>query len=133
MFRSAMGAEASSAIRGTLLFDRKRERCYFVGPTLLTGARVETVSVFDDAGQEQWAVNANWNNNDLVTKVAKPYVNQEIAVVLNGAVVSTLVFIPSFSGRDLEIEDNFGRNEALNIAASIMGIRPSQVKVDAAG
>jgi len=121
-------------VPGTVLFDRRHQYCYFVvGPVLLTGAAVESATVVYDPTESEWAVDLHWSNNDFLTKIAHPQVNKIVAIVLNGVVQSAPVINPGITGRDVEITSAYSRAQAVNAAASIMGIAPSKVRVDATG
>jgi hypothetical protein len=126
-------SSVAPAIPGTVLFDRKHQYCYFVGAVLLTGAGIVLASVVYDPTQSAWAVNLHFDNNDFLTKIAGPLVDKELAIVLNGVVQSAPDINPGIAGRDIEITGDYSRAEAINVAASIIGIAPSRVKVDASG
>jgi hypothetical protein len=123
----------STAGDTTVLVDRGHDFCYYVGPVLLTGASVDGADVLYDSTSSQWAVNLRFGNRDFLTRVAAPLVNKEIAITLNGVVQSAPLVNPGITGRDVEITGDFTQDEAVNVAASIMGIAPSSVRVDTAG
>ena len=123
----------TSVPSATLLFDRKDQYCYIVGPVLLTAAAVTSASVLYDQTTSQWAVILHWGNNDFLAKIAGPLVNKDVTIVLNGIVQSAPVINPGITGRDVEITSDYSRAQAISVAGSIMGIAPSQVKVDASG
>jgi preprotein translocase subunit SecD len=106
---------------------RDGKSCFVVGPVLLTGAGVVSATVEYDSNSTQWAVNIHFANNDFVTKVAVPYLNKTIAIVLNGVVQAAPIINPGITGSDVEISSNFTRAAATNVAASILGVAPSQV------
>ena len=113
----------------TVLFDRTHQSCYDLGPALVTGASVRSVDVTYDPTQSQWAVNLHWRDDKFNTKVAGPLVNKDIAIVLNGVVESAPVINPGITGTSVEISGNFSKADAVNLAASIMGIAPSAIPV----
>jgi preprotein translocase subunit SecD len=78
-------------------------------------------------------VDLHWGNDDFLKKIAQPLINKEVAIVLDGLVVSTPVINRGITGRDVEITGAISRAEAINVAASIMGIAPSQVRIDTSG
>jgi hypothetical protein len=116
----ATGASGASGAPGrpddVVLFDRDHRNCYMVRPAVLTGTDLASASVLYDSASSQWAVNFEWNNNDFVTDVARPY-------VIN----------PGITGRSVEITGNLTRTDAVDIAASVLGIAPSAVQIDTGG
>jgi len=116
-----------------IVFDRERQNCYRVGPVLLTGAGITSALIAYDAPQTQWAVDLRWGNDDFLKKIARPLVGREVAIVLNGIVQSAPVIEPGITGSDVDVNGDFSRSSASNVAASIMGIAPSQVPVDSNG
>ena len=73
------------------------------------------------------------NNNDFFKKIVEPNVNKEVAIVLNGVVLSAPTINPGITGRSVEITGDFSRSDAVNAAALIMGVASSHVKVDSIG
>jgi preprotein translocase subunit SecD len=119
-----------------VLLDRKHEHCYLVGRVLLTGVGIDSASVGYDSTSSQWVVDLHFRNNDFVTKVATPYVNRQIVIVLNNVVQSSPTINPGITGRDIEVVSGYSRAQAIEAAASILGVAPSEVRVgstDAAG
>jgi preprotein translocase subunit SecD len=112
-----------------VLIDQEHRSCYIVGPVLLTGVDVNSDSVFYDPTDSQWSVDLHWANNAFLTTIARPLVNHEIAIVLNHFVLSAPQITASFSGRDLELSENYTRATAITIAASIMGTARSKVRI----
>ena len=121
----------TSSATQAILFDRKRTNCYLVGPTLLTGAAVSKATVRYDSQVEEWVVNLHWSNDDFLRKVANArMINREIAIVVNGVVLSAPVVNAGITGREIEIVGGFSKAEAVKVAASVMGIAPSAVTVE---
>ena len=73
-----------------MLYDRVRANCYLLGPTLVTGADVDSATVVYDAPTSSWAVKVHFKNDAFLTKIAHPLVNKRVAVVLAGFVQSVL-------------------------------------------
>jgi len=113
-----------------VVFDRAHQYCYVVGPTLLTGAGLRSVSVTYDVAESQWAADLHWSNDDFITKVARPLVNKEVAIVVNGIVQSAPVINPGITGTSVEITGNFTKTAAVDLAASIMSVGPSAIHND---
>jgi hypothetical protein len=123
-----------SVASGTVLFDRKHQYCYFVGRVLLTGAGIASATVVYDSNASTWSVNVRWSNNDFLKKIAQPLVNKQVAIVVKGVVQSAPVINLGIEGQDVLINTGtYTRAQAVEVAASIMGIAASQVPVDANG
>ena len=116
-----------------LLFDRRRAYCYLLGPSLVPSSSVGSASVFYDPTTSQWPVNIHFKNNDFLTKVAKPMVNKQVAIVLAGIVQSVPVINPGITGRDVEVSGGFTRAGAIELASVIMGVAPVHVHITASG
>jgi len=112
-----------------MLFDRRRAYCYLLGPTLVSGASVDAATLVYDAATTSWAVNVHFDNNDYLTKIARPLVNKQVAVVLTGFVQSVSTIEPGFTGRNVEIIGGFTQVGAADVAAAILGVAPSSVNV----
>ena len=96
---------------------------------LLTGAGVASATVVYDENSSQWAVNVHFANNDFLTKIAVPYLNKTVAIVLDGVVQGAPVINPGITGRDVEITGDDTQAQATDIAAAILGVAPSQIHV----
>ena len=70
-----------------------------------------------------------WDNDDFLTKIARPFVGKQIAIVSDSIVQSTPTINPGITGSNIGISGNFGRTGAVNLASSIMGIASSAVHV----
>ncbi len=92
-----------------------QQGCYFVGPTLLTGRRVTTAAAVFDSTQG-WIVNVTFKGDDFVTKVATPYVQKQVAIVLDGVVQSAPVINQGITGKTVTISGSFSSSEAKNLA-----------------
>jgi hypothetical protein len=112
-----------------IFFDRDHRYCYGLGPALLTGDGLESVSVFYDSASSQWTVDLRWRSDSFVNAVARPLVDKEMTIVVNGVVQTIAVVNPGISGRDVPITGNFTKEEAVNLVASITGVAPSAVPV----
>lgn len=101
-----------TAAASVVLADSKRELCYLLGPTLVTGHNVSTAdAVFDDMISE-WAVNVHFATDDFLQKVASVEVGKEIAIVVAGVLQSVPTINPGITGRDVEIAGSFDDDEA---------------------
>jgi preprotein translocase subunit SecD len=111
--------------------DRAGRFCYILGPVLLTGAAIDSAKVRYDSRFSQWTVDVHFGNDDFVTKVGKPMVNKIIAILLDGVVQSAPKVNAGITGRDVEISggrSGYTRAAAVLVAASILGIAPSNVR-----
>jgi preprotein translocase subunit SecD len=92
-----------------------QQGCYFVGPALLTGKGVSTASAAYDSTQG-WIVNVTFKGNQFVTAVAGPYVNQQVAIVLDGVVQSAPKINPGITGNNVTISGTFTEGQAKDLA-----------------
>ena len=112
-----------------MLFDRRRAFCYLLGPTLVTGASIDTSSVVYDAPTLSWAVKVHFKDTTFATKIAQPLVGKQIAVVLAGFVQATPKIKKGASGTELSIVGGFTQDGAIDVASVVLGIAPSKVTV----
>jgi preprotein translocase subunit SecD len=112
-----------------MLFDRRRTYCYLVGPTLVSGSSVDSATVAYDSKTGSWGVNVHFDDDAFLTKIARPLVNQRIAVVLAGFVQAVATINPGLTGHTFEILGSFTQGGAADVAAAILGIAPSSVHV----
>jgi preprotein translocase subunit SecD len=92
--------------------------CYRVGPAILTGKTVRTAraSYASDSGGAGWGVDVTFRGNDFVDKIATPYVNQLVAIELDGVVQSAPRINPGITGKTVRISGNFSQGEAKDLA-----------------
>jgi preprotein translocase subunit SecD len=112
-----------------MLFDRRRAYCYLVGPTLVSGSSVDSATVAYDTKTGSWGVNVHFDDDAFLTKIARPLVNQRIAVVLAGFVQAVATINPGMTGQTFVILGSFTRSGAADVAAAILGVAPSSVHV----
>jgi preprotein translocase subunit SecD len=116
-----------------LLFDRTDDACYLVGPVLVNGDDVDKATVIYDSTTSTWAIDVHMANNKFLTKVIRPLVMRAVAITVNDVVHSAPTINPGITGRDVQISSGYKKAEAIEIAASIMGVDPSKIPVDASG
>jgi hypothetical protein len=124
------GAFVSTPL-GAMFSDRTGTLCYLLGPVLITGVDVHSATVLDTSALV-WAVHLQFNDNQWVTKVARPFVNKRVAIVLNGIVQATPTIDPGFAAGDVDLissPTSYSRSEAINVAASITHSPASKVGV----
>jgi hypothetical protein len=109
-----IGPNDSGAFR-----DNTKVACYTLGPTVLTGASISEAQAAEDQANGGWQVDVTFGNDDFVTKVAKPYVNQNIAMVVDGVVYSAPRINPGITGRTVTISGQFTEQQAKNLAAAL--------------
>jgi preprotein translocase subunit SecD len=93
-----------------------QQGCYFVGPLLLNGRRVKTARSVYQPESGGWTVNVTFRGNDFVTKVAQPYVNKQVAIILDGVVQSAPTINPGITGRDVTISGSFTQGQTKDLA-----------------
>ncbi len=114
--RAGCKVTADHPASNSWLRDRDRTACYLVGPIVLDGAGVESADAEIDSTTSLWIINVHFRNDDFVTKVARPYVDKQIAIVVDGVVQSAPTVNQGITGRDVTISGNFTRAEAEDLA-----------------
>jgi preprotein translocase subunit SecD len=99
-----------------VLPDRRRTYCYTVGPVILDGSSVGSANASLNPTISAWEINVHFRNDDFVTKVARPYVDKQIAIVVDGVVQSAPTINQGITGRDVTISGGFTRAEAEDLA-----------------
>jgi preprotein translocase subunit SecD len=92
--------------------------CYVLGSQLLTGEGIGMARQFHDP-TNGWLVQVAFKNDDFVTKVAKPYVNQQVAIVLDGIVESAPTIVPGITSPNVQITGHFTEAEASDLALAL--------------
>jgi preprotein translocase subunit SecD len=109
--------EDVKADQPAILPDRDPEQgCYVVGPSVLSGKAIKTARGQYNSSSGGWTVEVTFRNDDFVTKVAQPYVNQLVAIELDGVVQSAPRINEGITGRDVQITGNFTQGEAKDLA-----------------
>jgi preprotein translocase subunit SecD len=101
------------------LLDRDRTACYLVGPVILRGASIESAHANLDPTASLWVVKVHFRNDDFVAKVARPYVNKQVAIVVDGVVQSAPTINPGIADRDVTISGSLTRAEAEILARQL--------------
>lgn len=89
--------------------------CYMLGPAALTGKSVQSADTSYQSGVG-YTVDLTFKGDDFVEKVAVPYVNQQVAIVLDGVVYSAPTINPGITGREVQITGSFTGGEAQDLA-----------------
>ncbi len=114
--RDGKAATPDVADQSVVLPDLNKTVCYLLGATILTGRNVGTASAVVNTQTAAWEVNVHFKNNDFVTKVATPYVNQQVAIELDGVVQSAPTINAGITGQDVTISGSFTSKQAHNLA-----------------
>ena len=96
--------------------DKDKIFCYLLGPTVLTGRNIGSAAAVVDAATGQWQVDVHFADNDFVTKVARPDVGKQIAIVIDGVVQSAPTINQGITGQDVTITGDFSGDEAHQLA-----------------
>lgn len=96
--------------------DGTPDQCYLLGPTLLTGRNIEGAEGVYNQSASAYVVDVTFKTDEFVTKVAQPYVNQFVAIELDGVVVSAPQINPGITGRNVQISGDFSKGDAKDLA-----------------
>ena len=107
--------EQNVPTKPVILPNREKTICYALGPSVLSGKAVGSAQAIVDQNGA-WIVNVHFKNDDFVNKVAKPFVNQQVAIVLDQQVISAPTINPNITGRDVTISGNFGDKSSHDLA-----------------
>ncbi len=107
---------ADTANQPVILPDLQKTACYSLGATILTGRNVGTATAVVNPTTAAWEVNVHFKNNDFVTKIATPYVKQQVAIELDGVVQSAPTIDAGITGQDITISGSFTSKQAHNLA-----------------
>ena len=107
---------ADVATTQVLLPDLQKSLCYGLGPTIMTGRNVGSATAVINSTTAAWTVNVHFKNDDFVKKVAKPYVNKQVAIELDGIVQSAPRIDPGITGQDVTISGSFSSKQAHQLA-----------------
>jgi preprotein translocase subunit SecD len=99
-----------------ILADLPKSACYVLGPTIMTGRNVGTATAIINPTTAAWEVNVHFKNDDFVKKVATPYVNQQVAIELDGVVQSAPKINAGITGQDVTISGTFSSKQAHQLA-----------------
>jgi preprotein translocase subunit SecD len=111
--------EKNIASQPVILPDLKKQYCYGLGPTLLTGKNISGADATIDPSTAAWIVQVDFKNDDFVTKVANPNVGKQVAITLDQEVVSAPTINPNITGTKVQITGQFSEKEAHNLALSL--------------
>jgi preprotein translocase subunit SecD len=90
--------------------------CYLLGPSLLNGRNISSAKAQYDTNTSTYVTDITFKNNDFVEKVAQPYVNQQVAIELDGIVQSAPTINPGITGKSVQISGDFSKGEAEDLA-----------------
>lgn len=112
-----------------VLPDVRKEACYVAGPTLLTGDGIESAVAVVDPVSAAWVVTVRFANDDFVKKVAEPLVGKQIAIELDGVVLTSPTINPGITGREVQINGAFTEAEANALARLLPDPLPAPVTI----
>jgi hypothetical protein len=118
-FRPVLGVEHGSECVPPKVADAAGKNCFALGPPVLANPPVSSANAVLDPATNAWAIEVTFANDDFITKVARPLVNQEVAIVVNGSVQSAPRINPGISGREIAISGGFTEDQARRIAQEL--------------
>jgi preprotein translocase subunit SecD len=95
------------------------DECYELGPSVLDGAGITEAAARYDDGASGWVVDITFSGSEFGDRVAEPYVNEQVAIVVDDAVVTAPVINPGVLGNSVQISGDFGEGEAEALAATL--------------
>ncbi len=95
------------------------QTCYLLGPSVLPGTAVSAAAATYDPQGNGWGVDVTYRGNEFVQKVAVPYVNKQVAIVLDNAVISDPVINPGITGSKVRISGHFSQGSARSLALAL--------------
>ena len=109
----------TAAAPQVILPDRDQKSCYVLGALLMTGKNIDTATAVIDPNQAEWIVNVSFKNDDFVKKVAEPYVNKQVAIVLDQVVQSAPTINQGITGKNVTISGSFTAKSARALALAL--------------
>jgi hypothetical protein len=103
--------------RSVTLADVAQTVCYVLGPTIAHLPVAKASAVLDPSGISAWVVDVRFANSDFVNKVAGPYANKRVAMIVQGRVVATPTMAPGITTRTVQVADQFDKNAAQSLVA----------------
>lgn len=95
--------------------------CYYLDKSVLPGNAVTSASAsYQPSGdQAGWGVDVTYRGDSFVTAVAQPYVNKQVAIVLDNIVLSAPTINPGITGSDVRISGSFTEKAARDLALGL--------------
>ncbi len=125
-----------------VLPDRDGQLVYVLGPAVLTGEIIDTASArYDPSGQVTGGAGPRFvevqftsdGGGQFVQEIATPYVNKQVAIVLDGIVQSAPTINPGITGDNVVITGDFSESEASDLATVLrFGALPVVLEQEAA-
>jgi preprotein translocase subunit SecD len=97
----------------------KHLQCYELGPSVLSGTSVTSAGTTYDPTQGGWLVEVSYKGQSFVNAVAQPYVNKQVAIVLDNLVLSAPTINPGITGSNVQISGNFTQKSAGDLALAL--------------
>lgn len=98
------------------------QSCFQLGPSVLDGRSLASADVSYDAQQGGWGVDVTYRGDALEQAVLKPYVNRQVAMVIDGKVYAAPVVNAGASGNNVRINGSFTESTARGLAAELSRI-----------
>ena len=96
--------------------DRTHRECYPVGQPIDGNFAITSAGAVVEHATGLWVVDVEFATDDFVRKVATPYVNRQIVIVVDGVAQSAPTINPGITGRNITISGNFTEAEANDLA-----------------
>ena len=96
--------------------DRTHQNCYAVGPPIAGNFAIKSAEAFFEHRTGTRVINVEFVTDDFAGKVATPYVNRQVAIVIDGVVQSAPTINPGIAGRNITISGNFTVAESNDLA-----------------
>jgi hypothetical protein len=112
-------ATSENGAEVVVLTDGAHKLCYVVGPVLLTGRDITSAEAVQNTSTGTWDVNVHYPGNEFVAKIARPYVNQTVAIVYNDVVESAPTVNPGITTNDVTISGNLNKEQAQALASAL--------------
>jgi preprotein translocase subunit SecD len=90
--------------------------CFLLGPTVLGGRNISSAEARYDTNTSTYVTDVTFRTDEFVDKVATPYVNQRVAIELDGVVQSAPTINPGIEGRTVTISGDFSKGEAEDLS-----------------
>lgn len=110
--------------------DRTGKRCYMLAPPSLTAEIVEMAAVTSEADPGHWAVLlilSEEGRRDFEDFV-RAHAGQQAAVVVDGRVVTAPMIEEGVDSRMIPVHDDFTEAEARDVASTITGLPPDEIR-----
>jgi len=105
--------------------------CYFLhGAPLITDDDIARAKVYEEPGSV-WSVVAylDRGGKQRFRDVVRRYTNRSLAIVIDGVVVSAAVLQPGTEADAFQVNGDFDREQAVDVAARVSGVPAHEIEV----